>query len=88
MTLVDSFGRKVTGLRIALTPHCNLRCTYCHHEGEVTSAGEITKEVVVCVAKAAAELGYCHVKFTVGAPDAKRLGGDHRQLCLRILTYL
>jgi cyclic pyranopterin phosphate synthase len=68
MTLVDSFGRKVTGLRIALTPHCNLRCTYCHHEGEVTSAGEISKETVVCVAKAAADLGVRHIKFTGGEP--------------------
>ena len=27
--LVDSFGRVATDLRVSLTDHCNLRCTYC-----------------------------------------------------------
>lgn len=68
MTLVDSFGRKATGLRIALTPRCNLSCTYCHHEGEVAPKGEISKETVACVARAAAELGVRYIKFTGGEP--------------------
>ena len=28
-TLVDSFGRQITYLRLAVTDRCNLRCTYC-----------------------------------------------------------
>lgn len=68
MTLVDAYGRKVTGLRIALTPRCNLSCTYCHHEGEIAPRQEISKEMVVCVARAAAELGVRAIKFTGGEP--------------------
>jgi GTP 3',8-cyclase len=68
MTLVDSYGRKVTGLRIALTPRCNLCCTYCHHEGEVAPKSEISRETVACVARAAAELGVRYIKLTGGEP--------------------
>ncbi|KUG16621.1 molybdenum cofactor biosynthesis protein moaa [hydrocarbon metagenome] len=66
--MVDSYGRKVTGIRIALTPRCNLRCIYCHHEGELLPGGEIPGEMVVSIAKAAAELGMRSVKFTGGEP--------------------
>ncbi len=67
-TMVDPFGRKVTGLRIALTPRCNLRCIYCHHEGEVEPEREISGEMVVSVAQAAADLGVRSLKFTGGEP--------------------
>ena len=66
--MVDSFGRKVTGLRIALTPRCNLKCIYCHHEGEVNPKKEISDEMVVNVARAAADLGVRSLKFTGGEP--------------------
>ena len=66
--MVDSYGRKVTGLRIALTPRCNLNCTYCHHEGEVKPDGEISDEMVASVARAAAKLGVRSIKFTGGEP--------------------
>ena len=68
MTLVDPFGRKVTGLRIALTSRCNMRCIYCHHEGEISPGEEMTKETVVQVVKAGADLGIKSVKFTGGEP--------------------
>jgi cyclic pyranopterin phosphate synthase len=66
--MVDSYGRKVTGLRIALTPRCNLNCIYCHHEGEANPRGEISDEMVVSVARAAALLGVRSLKFTGGEP--------------------
>ena len=66
--MVDSFGRKVTGLRIALTPRCNLNCIYCHHEGEAKPNGEISDEMVVSVARAASQLGVRSLKFTGGEP--------------------
>lgn len=66
--MVDSHGRKVTGLRMALTPRCNLRCIYCHHEGEVKPEKEISGEMVVSVAEAAAGLGIRNLKFTGGEP--------------------
>jgi len=68
MTLVDSFGRKASSLRIALTPRCSLNCTYCHHEGEVSPEKEMPAEVVVKIARAAAELGFKSIKFTGGEP--------------------
>ncbi len=68
MTLVDPFGRKVTGLRISLTPRCNMRCIYCHHEGETSPGEEMSKETVVRVVKAGADLGIRSVKFTGGEP--------------------
>ena len=70
--MVDSFGRKVTGLRIALTPRCNLNCIYCHHEGEAKPNGEISDEMVVSVARAAAQLGVRSLKFTGGEPLLRR----------------
>ena len=70
--MVDSFGRKVTGLRIALTPRCNLNCIYCHHEGEVKPKREILGEMVVSVARAAADLGVRSLKFTGGEPLLRR----------------
>ncbi|KQC16108.1 MAG: cyclic pyranopterin phosphate synthase MoaA [Methanosaeta sp. SDB] len=70
MTLRDPFGRKVTGLRIAITSRCNMSCLYCHHEGEEPgegsremSAGEIAK-----VIRAGADLGVKRIKFTGGEP--------------------
>lgn len=66
--MVDSFGRKVTGLRIALTPRCNLNCIYCHHEGEANPRREISDEMVVSVARAADHLGVRSLKFTGGEP--------------------
>ncbi len=72
MTMVDSFGRKVTGLRIALTPRCNLKCIYCHHEGEVNPEKEISTEMVVNVARAAADLGVRSLKLTGGEPLLRR----------------
>ena len=66
--MVDTYGRKVTGLRIALTPRCNLNCIYCHHEGEVKPDGEISDEMVASVTRAAAQLGVRSIKFTGGEP--------------------
>ncbi len=68
MTLVDCFGRKATGLRVALTARCNLRCIYCHHEGDVPHESEISGEMVASIARAAADLGMHAIKFTGGEP--------------------
>ncbi|HOU69824.1 MAG TPA: GTP 3',8-cyclase MoaA [Methanothrix sp.] len=70
--MVDSYGRKVAGLRIALTSRCNLRCLYCHHEGEVEPNGEISDEMVIGVAQAAAALGVRSLKLTGGEPLLRR----------------
>ncbi|MGV8089127.1 MAG: GTP 3',8-cyclase MoaA [Methanothrix sp.] len=79
--MVDSYGRIVTGIRIALTPSCNLRCIYCHHEGELFPGGQIPGEMVVKITKAAAELGMRSVKFTGGEP---LLRSDLEEIIARI----
>ncbi len=71
MTLADPFGRKVTGLRIAITSRCNMSCLYCHHEGEEAGpAGqrEMSEDEIVKVILAGADLGVKRVKFTGGEP--------------------
>jgi len=67
-SMVDRYGRKVTGLRIALTPRCNLKCIYCHHEGEIKPQREIPAEMAINAARAAADLGVRSLKFTGGEP--------------------
>ncbi|NYT02957.1 MAG: GTP 3',8-cyclase MoaA [Methanosarcinales archaeon] len=68
MTLVDPFGRQITGLRMALTPRCNLRCIYCHHEGEVCPEREISRDMAANVVKAASQMGIRVLKITGGEP--------------------
>ncbi|MEJ5327736.1 MAG: GTP 3',8-cyclase MoaA [Candidatus Bathyarchaeia archaeon] len=72
MTLIDRYGRPLLNLRIAVTPRCNLRCDYCHKEGEECSANSITEEMtaeeIVRIAKIAVELGISRIKLTGGEP--------------------
>jgi cyclic pyranopterin phosphate synthase len=72
MVLVDSFGRRLNGLRMALTARCNLACIYCHHEGELASEREISSEMAISVANAAARLGVRSLKLTGGEPLLRR----------------
>ncbi len=32
--MTDAFGRRIRDVRIAVNSDCNLRCLYCHSEGE------------------------------------------------------
>lgn len=72
--LIDSFGRTIDYLRISLTDRCNLRCVYCLpgngidwlKRDDLLSADEI-----ICVVKAAAELGIGKIRLTGGEPLLK-----------------
>lgn len=66
--LHDKFGRKLNSLRISITQKCNLKCFYCHREGEVASDNEMTKEEIAQIAKIAYQLGMKKVKLTGGEP--------------------
>lgn len=66
--LHDKFGRKLNSLRISITQKCNLKCFYCHREGEVASDNEMTKEEIAQIAKIACQLGMKKVKLTGGEP--------------------
>jgi len=72
MVLKDICGRPLLNLRIAITRKCNLRCSYCHGEGEVkrpeSVETEMTGEEIVRIAKVAVGLGISRLKLTGGEP--------------------
>ncbi|ALK05940.1 cyclic pyranopterin phosphate synthase [Methanosarcina thermophila] len=72
-SLVDPYGRKVTGLRISITNRCNFSCMYCHREGEDSCtcgpAGLEMKPELICeIVRVAAKFGIQKVKFSGGEP--------------------
>ena len=68
MKLRDPFDRPVTNLRVSLTPACNLRCIYCHAEGEVAPASSMSAPEIAAVMQVAHEFEFRSVKFTGGEP--------------------
>lgn len=73
--LTDTYGRTITNVRIALTNACNLRCIYCHHEGEEINgctAGDnhiqMTKDEIAELISVFTELGVTTIKLTGGEP--------------------
>ena len=66
--LTDTFGRPVTNLRVSVTQRCNLRCIYCHAEGERSPESELPLEDIREILRVAAKLGMRSVKFTGGEP--------------------
>jgi cyclic pyranopterin phosphate synthase len=72
MLLKDTYGRPVTNIRISLTSRCNLRCIYCHAEGEVDPRGEMSVDEIAEILRVAAKFGMNSVKFTGGEPTVRR----------------
>src|SRR3990170_2873662 len=71
MVLFDNCGRPLLNLRIAVTQRCNLRCDYCHKEGEQCFSGncaEMTVDEIVRIARVAVGLGISRIKLTGGEP--------------------
>ena len=73
MVLYDNCGRPTLNLRVSLTQRCNLRCPYCHREGQTpttSSVGlrEMTTQEVIRLVRIAVELGINRVKLTGGEP--------------------
>jgi len=80
--LVDSFGRRITNLRISVTDRCNFRCRYCMPEDgmqwlpkdELLSYEELARVAGIFVA-----LGVRKIRLTGGEPlmrhDLSRLVG-------------
>ena len=72
MVLKDNYGRPLLNLRITITKQCNIRCQYCHMEGEERifqdSAEEMTVDEIVRIVKVAVDLGILKVKLTGGEP--------------------
>ena len=68
--LIDRFGRRITNLRIAVTMKCNLRCFYCHREGQASDKelSELSVSEIAEIARAFYDLGIKKVKITGGEP--------------------
>ncbi|WP_067790139.1 GTP 3',8-cyclase MoaA [Paraurantiacibacter namhicola] len=72
--LVDSFGRRITYLRLSVTDRCDLRCTYCMPEkmrflprSEVLSLEELHR-----LALAFIDRGITRIRLTGGEPLVRR----------------
>ena len=73
--LVDSFGREFPYLRLSVTDACNFRCTYCLPHGYVkskTSQSHLSREEIVHLVRAFAELGTWKIRLTGGEPTLRR----------------
>ena len=68
MKLRDPSDRPVTNLRVSLTPACNLRCIYCHAEGEVAPESSLSVAEIAAIMQVAHEFEFRSVKFTGGEP--------------------
>ena len=72
MVLKDPYNRTVTNLRISLTPRCNLRCIYCHAEGEVEPQEQMSAEDIAELMQVGVQFGVKNIKFTGGEPLLRR----------------
>ena len=57
MKLKDPFNRPASNLRVSLTPACNLRCIYCHAEGEVSPEASLSAPEIAGIMQVAKEVG-------------------------------
>ncbi|MBU4373051.1 MAG: GTP 3',8-cyclase MoaA [Euryarchaeota archaeon] len=69
MQLTDAYGRTIKSLRISLTNRCNLKCIYCHREGETRDIKiEMNARTIANIVKASKTFGISKVKFSGGEP--------------------
>lgn len=66
--IYDNHGRPTLNLRISVTQRCNLRCPYCHREGETSPSTEMSLEEILRIARIALRLEISRVKLTGGEP--------------------
>jgi cyclic pyranopterin phosphate synthase len=78
MVLIDNYNRPLLHLRISITQRCNLRCDYCHKEGEEITAcsrgtaEEMTFDEITRIARIAISLGIARIKLTGGEPMMRK----------------
>lgn len=79
-SMQDNHGRAHNYLRISITEHCNLRCTYCMPAEGIALTPRVhlmTAEEIVTIAKTFVKLGVTKIRLTGGEPlvrkDAKTI---------------
>ncbi|MFY0652585.1 MAG: GTP 3',8-cyclase MoaA [Cyclobacteriaceae bacterium] len=73
--LVDSWGRRVNYLRIAVTDRCNLRCFYCMPENGIQYLPKkelLSYEEILRLVQIVSELGVNKIRITGGEPFVRR----------------
>jgi cyclic pyranopterin phosphate synthase len=73
--LVDSFGRRLTYLRVSVTDRCNLRCTYCLPEGSESPFGSrdfLTPDEIEMLVGTLVRLGIERLRLTGGEPLVRK----------------
>src|ERR1044071_2929879 len=71
---LDSFGRRIDYLRIALTDRCSLRCSYCMPAVGMHFMPRpelLTSEELLVVVRAAARAGFRKIRMTGGEPSLR-----------------
>lgn len=73
--LIDSFGRQISYLRLAVTDRCNLRCQYCMpaHGIDIVDRKELlTFKEMYRITRVLSELGVNKVRLTGGEPFVRK----------------
>ena len=71
----DTYGRKITYLRISVTDLCNLRCVYCMPEKGVEKrchTDMMSVDEIIRAVEASAECGITKVRITGGEPLVRK----------------
>ena len=82
--LQDTFGRKHDYLRISITEHCNLRCTYCMPEDGIQLTPKthlMTADEIISIAQTFVNLGVTKIRLTGGEPLVRK---DARDIISRL----
>ena len=66
--MLDQFGRKIEYMRISLTNNCNLRCSYCMPEKQISDVHFFPMNQVLRCVESAVSLGITHFRLTGGEP--------------------
>lgn len=72
--MLDSYGRNINNMRISVTQQCNLKCFYCHKEGENGADGRgdsdnyMTPGEIEKIAEIGSRAGIEKLKITGGEP--------------------
>lgn len=87
--LMDSFGRRITYLRMSVTDRCDLRCRYCMSEAMsfLPRAEVLTLEEIATLADAFIARGVRKIRLTGGEPLIRRGAPDLARMIGRRLGH-